>query len=152
MHWQQLISRSLHYFRTCLNSVNQLQLNPDTKDDQLFINDQISRLLSEGVIEPSISPWRAQVVVVKDPLDRHKKIHCIDYSQTVNQYTELDAYPLPRIEDMVHNLAKYKVFSTFDLQSAYHQISIRVRGSILLLREQENCISFAGFHLVSLME
>ncbi|XP_068235600.1 uncharacterized protein [Palaemon carinicauda] len=77
------------------------------------------------IIEPSISPWRAQVVVVKDPLDRHKKRLCIDYSQTINQYTELDAYPLPRIEDMVHDLAKYKVFSTFDLKSAYHQISIK---------------------------
>ncbi|XP_068204742.1 uncharacterized protein [Palaemon carinicauda] len=77
------------------------------------------------VIEPSISPWRAQVVVVKDPVDRHKKRLCIDYSQTINQYTELDAYPLPRIEDMVHDLAKYKVFSTFDLKSAYHQISIK---------------------------
>ncbi len=62
---------------------------------------------------------------MKDPLDRHKKRLCIDYSQTINQYTELDAYPLPRIEDIVHNLAKYKVFSTFDLKSAYHQISIK---------------------------
>ncbi|XP_076037194.1 uncharacterized protein LOC143022734 [Oratosquilla oratoria] len=96
-----------------------------SEDDQLFISDQLSRLLSEGIIEPSISPWRAQVVVVKDPLDRHKKRLCIDYSQTINQYTELDAYPLPRIEDMVHSLAKYKVFSTFDLKSAYHQISIK---------------------------
>lgn len=96
-----------------------------SKDDQLFVKDQIYHLLSEGIIEPSISPWRAQVVVVKDSLDRHKKRLCIDYSQTINQYTEPDAYPLPRIEDMVHDLAKYKVFSTFDLKSAYHQISIK---------------------------
>ncbi|XP_064086095.1 uncharacterized protein LOC135201146 [Macrobrachium nipponense] len=96
-----------------------------SQDDQLFVKDQISHLLSEGIIEPSISPWRAQVVAVKDPLGRHKKRLCIDYSQTINQYTELDAYPLPRIEDMVHDLAKYKVFSTFDLKSAYHQISIK---------------------------
>ncbi|XP_068211794.1 uncharacterized protein [Palaemon carinicauda] len=60
-----------------------------SQDDQLFVKDQISHLLSEGIIEPSISPWRAQVVVVKDPLDRHKKRLCIDYSQTINQYTEL---------------------------------------------------------------
>ncbi|XP_068231900.1 uncharacterized protein [Palaemon carinicauda] len=58
-----------------------------SQDDQLFVKDQISHLLSEGIIEPSISPWRAQVVVVKDPLDRHKKRLCIDYSQTINQYT-----------------------------------------------------------------
>ena len=51
---------------------------------------------------------------------------CVDYSQTINLYTELDAYyPLPRIEDMVNNLPKYKVFSIYDLKSAYHQISIK---------------------------
>jgi len=49
---------------------------------------------------------------------------CVDYSQTINIYTELNAYPLPRIDDMVNELAKYSVFSTFDLRSAYHQIKI----------------------------
>ena len=96
-----------------------------SKDDREFIKEQVNHLLSEEIIEPCISPWRAQVVVVKDPLNRHKKRLCIDYSQTINLYTELDAYPLPRIEEMVHDLAKYKVFSTFDLKSAYHQIKIK---------------------------
>ena len=49
---------------------------------------------------------------------------CVDYSQTINIYTELDAYPLPRIDDMVNELAQYNIFSTFDLRSAYHQIKI----------------------------
>ena len=49
---------------------------------------------------------------------------CIDYSQTINQYTELDAYPLPRIDDMINNIAHYKVFSTFDLRNAYQQVPI----------------------------
>lgn len=49
---------------------------------------------------------------------------CVDYSQTINIYTGLDAYPLPRIDDMVNELAKYSVYSTFDLRSAYHQIKI----------------------------
>ena len=39
-----------------------------------------------------MTPWRAQVVVAKDPSKGHKKRLCIDYSQTVNLYTELDAY------------------------------------------------------------
>ncbi len=96
-----------------------------SKEDQDFIQQEVNQLLSEGIIEPSNSPWRAQVVVVKDPLNRHKKRLCIDYSQTVNQYTELDAYPLPRIDDMINNLAGYKFFSTFDLKSAYHQVPIK---------------------------
>ena len=49
---------------------------------------------------------------------------CVDYSQTINIYPELDAYALPRIDDMVNELAQYNIFSTFDLHSAYHQIKI----------------------------
>ncbi|XP_064080951.1 uncharacterized protein LOC135197777 [Macrobrachium nipponense] len=95
------------------------------KDDKEFIKVETSRLLAEGVIEDSISPWRAQVVVVKDPLNRHKKRMCVDYSQTINLYTELDAYPLPRIDTMVNELSTYRVFLTFDLKSAYHQIPLK---------------------------
>jgi len=46
------------------------------------------------------------------------------YSQIINIYTELDAYPLPRIDDMINELSKYRVFSTFDLRSAYNQMNI----------------------------
>ena len=96
-----------------------------SKDDQDFTQQKVFTLLSEGIVESSSSPWRAQVVVAKDPLNRHKKRLCIDYSQTINQYTDLDAYPLPRIDDMVNDLAGYKVYSTFDLKRAYHQLPIK---------------------------
>ena len=70
-----------------------------------------------------MSPWRAQVVVVKDDENKKKRI-CVDYSQTISLCTKLDAYALPQIYDLVNTLASYNVFSTFDLRSAYHQISI----------------------------
>ena len=89
-----------------------------SKDDEDFIQQEVCKLLSEGIVEISSSPWRAQVVVAKDPLNRHKKRLCIDYSQTINQYTDLDAYPLPRIDDMVNDLAAYKLYSTSDLKTA----------------------------------
>lgn len=76
----------------------------------------------------------AQVVVSKDPSNSHRKRLCVDYSQTINQYTKLDAYPLPKIDEMVNNLAQYKVFSTFDLKSAYYQVPI-----------QESDRKFTGF-------
>ena len=43
----------------------------------------------------------------------------------MSQYTVLDAYPLPRIDDMVNDLAAYNMYSTFDLKSAYHQVPIQ---------------------------
>ena len=90
--------------------------------DQKFIQGEVQRLLQEGIIEPSTSPWRAQVVVTKDL--RAKKRLVIDYSQTVNRFTQLDAYPLPKIDELVNKMATYRVYSTIDLKSAYHQIPI----------------------------
>ncbi|XP_071814632.1 uncharacterized protein [Apostichopus japonicus] len=92
-------------------------------DDRHFISSEVQRLLKEGIIEPSNSPWRAQVVVTKN--DNHKKRLVIDYSETINRYTLPDSYPLPRIDDIVNSIARYKVFSTFDLRSAYHQIPLQ---------------------------
>ena len=45
----------------------------------------------------------------------HKKRMVIDYSQTINRFTLLDAYPLPRIDDTINAIAQYQVFSTNDL-------------------------------------
>jgi len=42
----------------------------------------------------------------------------VGYSQISNLYAELDAYPLPRVDDLVNTLASYNVFSTFNLRSA----------------------------------
>ena len=93
------------------------------RDDLAFINSEVKRLLEEGIIEPSKLPWRAQVVVTKG--ENHKKRMVIDYSQIINRFTRLDAFPLPRISDMINDIAQYRVFSTIDLQSAYHQIPLR---------------------------
>lgn len=92
------------------------------EDDLLFIRNEVSKLLSANVIEPCRSPWRAQVLITKD--DRHKKRMVIDYSRTINKYTYLDAFPLPRLDDMAFEVSKSKIYSTFDLTSAYHQIPI----------------------------
>ena len=92
-------------------------------DDRSFIQEEIDKLKKEGVIRSSSSPWRAQTLVVKNKVSGKKRL-CIDYSQTINLFTLLDAYPLPRIDDLINGLASYKIFSTFDLKSAYHQIPI----------------------------
>ena len=92
-----------------------------SKEDRLFISEEIKRLLEEGIIEESKSPWRAQVVVVKS----EKKRLVIDYSQTINRFTLLDAFPLPNINELVNRIARYRVFSTVDLKSAYHQLPLK---------------------------
>ena len=72
-------------------------------DDRKFIDAVAKRLLKEGM-EPSNSPWRAQVVVSRN--ENNKKRLVIDYSQTLNCFTMLDAYPLPRIDETVNSIAQ----------------------------------------------
>ena len=60
--------------------------------DRTFIESEVQRLLREGIIEPSNSPWRAQVLVTTN--ENHRKRMVIDYSKTINLFTHLDAYPL----------------------------------------------------------
>ena len=93
-----------------------------SRSDSVFISYEVKRLFKEGLIEPSNSPWRAQPLVVTQ--ENHKRRMVIDYNQTVNKYTLLDAYPLPRMRDVVQNVARYKVYSTLDLTSAYHQVEL----------------------------
>ena len=93
-----------------------------SKDDAVFISSEVEQLLFNDVIEVSSSPWRAQVLVTRN--ENHKRRMVIDYSQTINLFTNLDAYPLPKIEDLIAEIAKHEFFSTIDLSSAYHQIPI----------------------------
>ena len=94
-----------------------------SKADQAFISDQISQLLEDDMIEPSTSPWLAQMVVVKN--ENRKKRMCVNCSQTVNKFTHLDVYPLPSIQNIISKVSQYKWFSTLDLKSAYHQVILR---------------------------
>ena len=93
-----------------------------SQSNREFIESEVKRLLKEGVIEPSISPWRAQIVVVNQ---NGKRRMVVDYSETINKYTYLDAYPLPNLDNLVNEIANYKYYSKIDLRSAYHLVPIR---------------------------
>ena len=103
-----------------------------SKADRSFISNQVQQFLDDDIIEPSLSPWRAQVVVVKG--EHHKKQMCIDYSETINKYMYLDAYPLPNVQNIINEVSQYKWFPTLDLRSAYHQV--------LLLPEEKKYTAF----------
>ena len=76
--------------------------------DRDFIRKEVKSHLEAGLIEPSNSAWRTQGVVAKDPNNIHRKRMTVDYSETINKFTLLDAYPLPRINEQVNEISKYK--------------------------------------------
>ena len=79
--------------------------------------------MEQGIIEPSVSPWWAQAFVVKET--GHKPRMVIDYSETVNKYTTVDAYPFSDMFSLLDDSTKYQYFSKLDLKSAYHQIPLK---------------------------
>ncbi len=81
----------------------------------------VKKLLLNGHIEPSKSPFGANVLFVqkKDGTLRM----CLDY-RALNKVTVQNKYPLPRIDDLIDKMAGAKCFSSLDLASGYHQIRI----------------------------
>ncbi len=96
--------------------------------DHDFVNKEIDRLLENGIIQPSKSPYNSPIwTVPKKGLDdngRPKRRMVVDY-QKLNAHTTNDRYPIPDINMTVQNLGKAKVFSTIDLESGFHQILIK---------------------------
>ena len=90
--------------------------------DKKFISTEAKCLLADDLIEPSHSPWQAQPFIIIP--ENHCKRMVIDYGQTINKFTQLDAYPLPLTQDVVKQVAQYKICSMLDMPSAYHQTEL----------------------------
>ena len=85
------------------------------------IETEIDQMLTDGVIEPSSSPWASPVTLVpkKDGTWRF----CVDY-RGLNERTKKDRFPLPHVQDVFDNAGKGRVFSTLDLKSGYWQLPV----------------------------
>lgn len=90
------------------------------------INKTVQELLDNNIIEHSNSPWNSPLLVVdKKPGPDGQKQHrvVVDFRK-LNSHTIGDAYPLPRIDDILDQLSHSKYFTTLDLASGYHQVLI----------------------------
>lgn len=94
------------------------------------IDKQVDKLLTNELIEPSLSPFNSPIILVpKKSLDNKEKKWrlCIDYRK-INKKLIPDKYPLPRIDVILDGLGKAKYFSTLDLFSGFHQIPLEKRS------------------------
>lgn len=82
---------------------------------------EIKSMAAQGVIEPSTSPWSSNIVLVKKK-DNSLRF-CVDFRQ-LNDVTQKDSHPLPRIDDTLDALSGAKFYSTLDLKSGYWQVGI----------------------------
>ena len=91
------------------------------------VEEQVEKLLEDGIIRPSRSPYNSPVWVVPKKIDasgerKHRLV--IDYRK-LNSVTISDKYPIPNINDTLAQLGGNKWFSVIDLKSGFHQIPLR---------------------------
>lgn len=90
------------------------------------IEKQVDKLLKEGVIVESNSPWNSPLLVVPKKADENgeKKWRVVVDFRKLNEKTVGDAYPLPDITEILDQLGQSKYFTCLDLVMGYHQIEL----------------------------
>lgn len=74
-----------------------------------------------GVVEPSRSPWRSSILLVKKSNKDYRWV--VDFRE-LNKKSKPDAYPMPRVNEILDSLRDAKYLSSIDLKSAYFQIPL----------------------------
>ena len=88
------------------------------------VEEEIDRLVSDGILEPvEYADWAAPVVAVLKS-DRKSIRLCGDFRMTVNPVAKLHRHPIPRVEDLFATLQGGKKFTKLDLSQAYQQLSL----------------------------
>ncbi|XP_078581557.1 uncharacterized protein LOC144864980 [Branchiostoma floridae x Branchiostoma japonicum] len=82
---------------------------------------ELQKMEQMGVIEPSNSDWASPVVLV--PKKDGSVRFCVDFRK-VNAISRFDAYPIPRIDEMLDKLGKAKYITKMDLSRGYWQVPL----------------------------
>lgn len=85
---------------------------------------ELKEMEESGVIEPSHSKWASPIVVAKKK-DGSLRL-CVDFRK-LNAETPLDAYPMPRTDELLDKLGGAEYITTLDLARGYWQVPLAER-------------------------
>ncbi|CAJ0937379.1 unnamed protein product [Ranitomeya imitator] len=78
-------------------------------------------MLDLGVIEESHSAWSSPIVLIPKPDGSIQ--FCNDFRK-LNAVSKFDAYPMPRVDELIDRLGKARYITTLDLTKGYWQIPL----------------------------
>ena len=86
-----------------------------------LVKKELDEMLENGIIEATSSEWASPIVMVRKK-DASLRM-CVDYRR-LNAVTHVDAYPMPRIDDLIDGLGNARFISTLDLTRGYWQMPV----------------------------
>ncbi len=80
-------------------------------------------MLEMGIIEESHSDWASPIVLVPKADGSTRFQDQVDYRK-VNAVSKFDAYPMPRVDELLDRLGTARLYSILDLIKGYWQIPL----------------------------
>ena len=91
-----------------------------------LLKKEVDYLLENGLAIPSNSAWSSPCILV--PKKDGSQRFCTDFRK-VNNITQPDSFPLPRMEDCVDRVGAAKFVTKLDLLKGYWQVALSPRAS-----------------------
>ena len=132
-------NQNLKRFNTNNTPHHDIELLPDVKpyrsrpfrlspQQKLGLQKILDQYLSRNFIRPSTSDWAAATFLVpkktydKDGNQEWRMV--VDYRE-LNKRSKRQAYPLPKIDELMGNFLNKQWFTAIDFESGYHQVPLK---------------------------
>jgi len=92
------------------------------------VQKELAEMEEKGMIEPSVNDWASPIVLVGK---RDGTMHlCVDFRR-LNKSTHLDAYPMPRMDELIDRLGNSRYITTLDLSRGYWPVPMSEKSRLL---------------------